>query len=406
LKIQQISPDKITPYPGNPRKNAAAVEVVADLISRFGFRQPIVVDREMVVVVGHTRLEAARKLELETVPVEVAGSLSPDDARAYRIADNKSAEFAAWDEDLLIGEIRALESAGFEIDALHFSDAELSALKRAAAGNTPEDEAPPLDDKVKTKTGDVWRLGRHRLICGNATLADDVTKLLEGAAPRLMVTDPPYGVDYAGGQVNKRKREKLVGDQTADIFAPALKVAASFMPAGAWYVWHAGRVAEPVYSAIRQCGFEVRALIIWNKINAHFGAPSAHYLQSHEPCLYAVKGSAGWTGASTERTVWDIPQPHRNEYHPTQKPVECMRRPVVNNCKPGGDVYDPFVGSGTTIIAAETVDRRCFAVELSPNYCDVAIKRWQNFTGEKAKRADGVLFDRAKLRRMKTPAAK
>jgi DNA modification methylase len=200
-----------------------------------------------------------------------------------------------------------------------------------------------------------------------------------------MVTDPPYGVAYEGGQVNSKKREKLESDDVPDIFAPALACAKTIMPDGAWYVWHADKHAEPVYASIRECGFDIRALIVWHKLKAHYGAPSAHYCQKHEPCLYAVKGSANFIGPSNEVTVWEIDQPSRNEFHPTQKPIECMARAIRNHDAPL--IYDPFLGSGTTLIAAEQLGRKCYGMEISPAYCDVIVKRWEMLTGKKATRA-------------------
>ena len=249
-----------------------------------------------------------------------------------------------------------------------------------------EDEVPDAS-KVETrcKPGDLWRLGNHRLLCGDSTKADDVARLMDGVKAGMMVTDPPYGVDYEGGQANSKKREKLSGDDTTDVFNAGLSAALNAVPSGAWYIWHAGRYAEPVYVAIRKCGFDVRALIVWNKLKAHYGAPSAHYCQKHEPCLYAVRESAGFCGPSNEVTVWDIEQPHHNEYHPTQKPVVCMARAIRNH--DAESVYDPFLGSGTTLIAAEQLGRKCYGMEISPTYCDVILARWEKLTGKKAERA-------------------
>jgi DNA modification methylase len=247
-----------------------------------------------------------------------------------------------------------------------------------------EDEVPEPPAEPITKPGDLWLLGEHRLLCGDSTKAEDVARLMAGAKPRLMVTDPPYGVAYEGGQVNTKKRERLQSDDVPDVFAPALACAKAIMPEGAWYVWHAGKHAEPVYASIRQCGYDIRALIVWHKLKAHYGAPSAHYCQKHEPCLYAVNGSAGFVGPSNEVTVWEIDQPSRNEFHPTQKPVECMARAIRNHDAPL--VYDPFLGSGTTLIAAEQLGRKCYGMEISPAYCDVIVKRWETLTGKKAQR--------------------
>ena len=225
---------------------------------------------------------------------------------------------------------------------------------------------------------------KHRVLCGDSTKAEDVARLMAGAKAGMMVTDPPYGVDYDGGQANAKKREKLSGDDTTDVFNAGLSAALAAVPTGAWYVWHADRYAEPVYAAIRTCGFDVRALIVWNKLKAHYGAPSAHYCQKHELCLYAVRDGAGFCGPSNEVTVWDIEQPHRNEHHPTQKPVICMARAIRNH--EAESVYDPFLGSGTTLIAAEQLGRKCYGIDIAPLYCDVIVQRWEELTGKKAER--------------------
>jgi len=214
-------------------------------------------------------------------------------------------------------------------------------------------------------------------MCGDSTKAEDVARLMRGEKVTLMVTDPPYGVGYEGGQANTEKRERIVADDDTAIFGEALRIASKAMPSGAWYIWHAGRCAEPVYAAVRENGYEARSLLVWNKIDAHYGAPSAHYCQKHEPCLYAVRGSAGFVGPSNEVTVWDIKQPHQNELHPTQKPIECMARPIRNHDAP--IVLDPFLGSGTTLIAAEKLNRTCYGMEIDPKYCDVIIKRYCDY---------------------------
>jgi DNA modification methylase len=240
------------------------------------------------------------------------------------------------------------------------------------------DKAAELNKIWKVKTGDLWQIGEHRLLCGDSTKQEDVARVMGGEKAILMVTDPPYGVDYEGGVVNKSKREKLAGDETTDLFKPALGIAAKFMDGGAWYVWHADRRAAPVYAAIEASGFEIRALLIWNKIKAHYGAPSAHYCQKHEPCLYAVKGNAEFTGPSNECTVWDIDQPSQNEHHPTQKPLECMARAIRNHGAAGAIVIDPFLGSGTTMVACQNLNRKCRGIEISPAYCSVILQRMQD----------------------------
>ena len=376
----------VIPYEKNPRKNDQAVGAVAESIRQFGFRQPIVVDAQGVIIAGHTRLKAAQLLGLPKVPVHVAKELTPEQVRALRIADNKLHELAQWDVGILASELEGLVG----MEALGFDENELKEIafgRDAQRGLSDPDEVPEPPDEATTKPGDLWVLGNHRLLCGDSTKAEDVERLMAGAKAGMMVTDPPYGVDYAGGQANAKKREKLSGDDTTEVFNAGLSAALNAVPSGAWYIWHAGRYAEPVYAAIRKCGFDVRALIVWNKLKAHYGAPSAHYCQKHEPCLYAVRDSAGFCGPSNEVTVWDIEQPHRNEHHPTQKPIICMARAIRNHH--AESVYDPFLGSGTTLIAAEQLGRKCYGMEISPQYCDVIVKRWEKFTGRKAERATG-----------------
>ncbi len=409
LKIQQISPGRLKPYPGNPRKNADAVAVVADLISRFGFRQPIVVDRDHVIVVGHTRHAAALELGLKSVPVEVASDLTAEQARAYRIADNKSNEFAEWDDAKLVAEINALRDLDFDIGALHFSESELSALAKAAGGLTPDDETPEPPAKVRSRLGDVWLLGRHRIFCGDATRFDDVKPLFKRKPPRLMVTDPPYGVDYEAswrgkaGLGKNKKTVKVANDTTVD-----WRVAWGIFPGDVAYVWHAGKFAAGVQGSLEAAAFEIRAQIIWAKLSLVISRGNYHW--QHEPCWYAVrKGKpARWTGDRSQTTLWHIGfDEDVITVHQTQKPVECMRRPIINNSVPGDEIYDPFVGSGTTIIAAETVGRSCLAIDLNPACVDIAVKRWQDFTGGKAKRErDGALFDRVRPRPAPGPKLK
>jgi DNA modification methylase len=229
---------------------------------------------------------------------------------------------------------------------------------------------------------------RHRLLCGDSTQSSSLDRLLGRTRPSLLVTDPPYGVNYEGGSGNTDKRERLRGDENPELYVAAMTVAARHLDTEASvYLWHASIYADSVLTALRETGFEPRACIIWNKINATFGSFMSHYMPKHEPCIYAVRGSARWCGPTNEKTVWDIEQPSRNEFHPTQKPVECMARAIANHNSP--EVLDLFLGSGTTLIAAEQLGRRCYGLEFEPAYCDVIVRRWENLTGEKAVRWDG-----------------
>lgn len=384
MKTERVQIETVQFDPANARrhgeKNLAAIKAS---LARFGQQKPIVVDANGVCRAGNGTLAAAKALGWKEITI-VRSPLAGAEATAYAIADNRSAELAEWDDDVLAQTLAALQIEDEELAvATGFDMKEIEAL--TAPTEVEEDEVPEPPADPITKPGDLWLLGEHRLLCGDSTKAEDVERLMNGAKAGIMVTDPPYGVDYEGGQVNAKKREKLNGDDTTDMFNAGLSAALNAVPSGAWYIWHAGRYAEPVYAAIRKSGFEVRALIVWNKLKAHYGAPSAHYCQKHEPCLYAVRDSAKFCGPSNEVTVWDIDQPSRNEYHPTQKPIECMARAIRNHDTPL--VYDPFLGSGTTLIASEQLGRKCYGMEISPAYCDVIVKRWETLTGKKAVRA-------------------
>jgi DNA modification methylase len=387
VKSETVPIDSLSFDPANVRKHGERnLATIKASLLRFGQQKPIVVDANGVVRAGNGTLAAAKALGWKEIAV-VRSALAGSEATAYAIADNRTAELAEWDEDALAETLSALQCEDEALlDAAGFDSAELSRMIDGMAEVT-EDEVPEPPAEPITKPGDLWILGEHRVLCGDSTKAEDVARLMDGANPRLMVTDPPYGVAYEGGQVNAKKRERLQSDDVPEVFAPALACAKTIMPEGAWYVWHAGKHAEPVYASIRQCGYDIRALIVWHKLKAHYGAPSAHYCQKHEPCLYAVNGSAGFVGPSNEVTVWEIEQPSRNEFHPTQKPIECMARAIRNH--DATLVYDPFLGSGTTLIAAEQLGRKCYGMEISPAYCDVIVKRWENLTGRKAELAKG-----------------
>ena len=401
MKIEQRSLDAVTPYAGNPRRiSAAAVAAVAESIRRYGFRQPIVVDAEGVVIVGHTRLQAAKQLGLKTVPVHVA-DLTPEQAAAYRLGDNRTGELAAWDDQALAAELTALVAASsMDVAAVSemtaFDTRELDRLLGQSKGQTDPDEVPDPPADPVTTLGDLWVLGQHRLLCGNATSADDVGRLLDGVSPTLMVTDPPYGVRYdptwrddCGGTF-ANATVGMRGSVTNDDVVQWQEAWARF-PGDVAYVWHAGIHAADVSQQLASVGFTTRAQIVWRK--PHFILSRGHYHWQHEPCWYAVRQgrTAHWVGDRSQSTVWDIagmnPAGGGGEEklgHGTQKPVECMERPLRNH---EGDVYDPFVGSGTTLIAAERQHRACYALEIDPRYVDMAVARWEAYTGQQGERA-------------------
>ena len=378
----------LTPDPRNARRhNPRNVGMLEKALGEVGAARSIVIDEHGVVLAGNATIEAAARAGIEKVQVVDADGetiiavrrtgLTAKQKTRLALYDNRTAELADWDADV-IADLLATERE--LLDGL-FADDELAELlddlgdPETVDAEPQMDRAAELNKKWQVQAGDLWRIGEHRLLCGDSTKREDVERVMGGATPSLMVTDPPYGVHYDGGAVNAVKREKLAGDESTDVFLPALLIAADNMPTGAWYVWHAGRCARPVLEAIDAAGYDVRALLIWNKLKPHYGAPSAHYCQKHEPCLYAVRGNADFTGPSNEVTVWDIDQPTRNELHPTQKPLECMARAIRNHGKPGAIVYEPFAGSGTTMVACENLQRKCRGIEISPDYCAVILER-------------------------------
>ena len=389
MLVEQRPLADVRPYANNPRQNDDAVDAVAESIRRFGFRQPIVVDADGVIVAGHTRYRAAQRLGLATVPVHVATDLTPDEVRAYRLADNKTAELASWDTSMLSIELDALRGAGIDWTLLGFDEEELAKLLAPAGteGLTDPDAVPEKPVDPMTKPGDLWLLGKHRLLCGDSTSAADVTRLLDGAVPTLMVTDPPYGVEYdpewrmdAGLTGNTARMGKVMNDDRAD-WTEAWKL----FPGDVAYVYHAGVFASTVQQSLERAGFAIRAQIIWAKDRLALSRGDYHW--QHEPCWYAVRegGKGHRTDDRTQTTLWSIPaRDDAGHGHGTQKPVECMERPVRNHL--ADTVYEPFAGSGTTVIACERTGRTCLAMELDPGYCDVVVRRWEEFTGRKAER--------------------
>ncbi len=386
MKVEMVAVDRLVPYARNPRQNDNAVDAVAASIREFGFRVPLVCDESMTLLTGHTRLKAAHKLGLKEIPVHIAENLTEAQKKAFRIADNKLGELAEWDSDLLALELEDLRMADFDLGTLAFDDGDvdelLATLDATPEGQTDPDATPAVQAEAVTKMGDVWLLGRHRIMCGDSCSADHVQTLLGGGVPHLMVTDPPYGVEYDPTRTsdNPLKAGKVLNDDRAD-----WREAWSLFPGEVAYVWHASMFTHVVLESLEACGFEHRAMIVWGKDRFTLGR--GHYHWQHEPAWYVVKkGATGhWASDRKQTTLWSIPAREDGGHgHGTQKPVECMRRPIENNSAPGDAVYEPFSGSGTTIIAAEQTGRRCYAMELSPQYVDVAVRRWQQFTGKTA----------------------
>jgi DNA modification methylase len=410
LKIEHINRADLIPYARNARTHSEEqVNQIAASITEFGFTTPILVDENNGIIAGHGRLQAAIKLNMATVPAIRLSGLSEAKKRALVIADNKLAMNAGWDLDLLKVELSDLGAAGFDLSLTGFSDLELGALMAdKTAGLTDPDDVPALADPVSV-LGDAWVLGRHRLVCGDCTEAGAVDKALNGVEPHLMVTDPPYGVGYdaswrADAGINARHgpaHGKVLNDDRAD-----WSEAWALFPGEVCYVWHAGLAAGTVADSLIKAGLIPRSQIIWNKGSMVMGRGDYHW--KHEPCWYAVKkGSKGYYGGDRKQTtVWDIAKPSKSETgHSTQKPVECMKRPIENNSSAGQAVYEPFSGSGTTIIAAEMTGRACHAIELSPQYVDMAVRRWEAFTGKDATLdGDGRTFKDVESCRKNSPS--
>lgn len=401
--VSRVVVDKLIPYARNSRTHTAdQVDQIAASIREWGWTTPVLVDEAGSIIAGHGRVLAAKKLGIKSVPVMTAAGWSEAQKRAYVIADNKLALNAGWDNELLKLEFEELEGFDFNLSLTGFSSDEIATLLvDKTEGLTDPDDVPEAPAEPVTVLGDVWQLGNHRLVCGSSTEVESVDKALNGVKPHLMVTDPPYGVEYnpewrekAGLNGPKAAKGKVLNDDKAD-----WREAWALFPGDVAYVWHADRFSPIVAESLSACSFQLRNLIVWGK--SQLVMSRGNYHSQHEPCWYAVRqGSTGhWAGDRKQTTLWQIEKPRKSETgHGTQKPVECMKRPIENNSSPGQAVYEPFSGSGTTIIAGEMTGRHIYAVELNPSYVDIAVERWQNFTGAQAIHVDtGKTYQEIKL---------
>ena len=388
-KVERRAIKKLIPYARNARTHSdEQVAQIAASMREWGWTNPILIDEANGIIAGHGRVLAARQLGLTDAPCMVATGWSEGQKRAYVLADNKLALNAGWDAEMLSLEIKGIADLGFDMTLAGFGEDELAALSAdKTEGLTDPDDVPDAPERPVTVLGDVWLLGKHRIVCGDSTDADTVTKCLNGVAPHLMVTDPPYGVEYdpswrekAGVADGDYAKGKVLNDDNAD-----WREAWALFPGDVAYVWHAGLFAGVVGESLIATKFKLRSQIIWDKGQMVLSRGDYHW--QHEPCWYAVReGKTGhWASDRKQVTVWQIDKPRKSETgHGTQKPVECMKRPIENNSSPGQAVYEPFSGSGTTIIAGEITGRSIHAIELDPTYVDVAVKRWQEFTGKQA----------------------
>lgn len=398
LRVEYWPLDRVIPYARNARTHSdAQIAEIAGSIRGFGFTNPLLVNDGGDLIAGHGRLAAARQLGLTVVPVIVLAGLTETQRRQLILADNRIALNAGWDLEMLHLELKDLSALGADLSVLGFGEEELAAALAPAAstGLTDEDDVPEMAEEPVSRLGDIWNLGRHRVTCGDSTDVEAVSALLGDLKPQLMVTDPPYGVDYdpawrhRRGLNMTRRRNKVRNDEQADWSSAWV-----LFPGDIAYVWHGALHAATVAESLTRCGFTIRAQIVWAKERLVIGRGDYHW--QHEPCWYAVRKRGQWTGDRKQTTLWSISSRHQDAEtpHSTQKPVECMRRPILNNSNPGQAIYEPFLGSGTTLIAAETTGRACLGIELEPLYVDVALRRWQAFTGEKATLGiDGRTFD-------------
>jgi DNA modification methylase len=393
-KIEPWPTDKLIPYARNARQHSdAQVAQIAASIAEFGFTNPILAGSDGVIVAGHGRLAAAQKLGLVTVPVVVLDHLSPTQRRALVLADNRIAENASWDEELLRVELADLQDAGFDLDITGFDADALAELMAGdepdVSGQTDEDAVPEVSDTPVSRAGDIWQLGQHRLLCGDATLAASYDALLGEERVAMVFTDPPYNVNYANSAKDKLrgKDRAILNDNLGGGFSDFLLGALTPMVErcdGAMYVAMSSSELDTLQSAFRAAGGHWSTFIIWAKHTFTLGR--ADYQRQYEPILYGWPEGAErhWCGDRDQSDVWQIKKPQKNDLHPTMKPVELVERALRNSSRPGDVVLDPFGGSGTTLIAAEKSGRVARLMELDPKYADVIVRRWEDFTGKKA----------------------
>ena len=394
---------ELIPYARNSRTHSdAQVAQIAASIREWGWTMPILVDEDGNVIAGHGRIMAAQKLGIADVPCMTATGWSEAKRRAYVIADNKLALNAGWDDEMLRVEFGELRDLDFDLSLTGFDDSEIDALfpTEIAQGLTDEDAVPEVPEQPVTVEGDVWLLGRHRLMCGDSTSIQHLERLCDGQLVDMWLTDPPYNVAYEGGTKEKLtiQNDSMSNDAFRQFLCDAYSAADAVMKKGAvFYIWHADIEGYNFRGAAADIGWPIRQCLIWKKSSLVMGRQDYHWM--HEPCLYGWKEGAShlWASDRKQTTILEFAKPSRNGEHPTMKPVELFEYQMLNNTKGSDLVLDSFAGSGTTAIACEKHGRCARLMELDPKYCDVIIKRWQDFTGQQATlEATGQTYDEIK----------
>lgn len=408
LKIEMWPVDGPKDYPANARKwSKRAIDAVGLSLLTYGFRQPIVVDKDGVIVIGHLRRAAAKAKGMRTIPVHVASDLTPEQIRGLRLADNRTHEESSWDVDLLMPELTDLKAAGFDLAFTGFDSKEIGRFLGFTDDKAGEDQAPPAPDVPTSEHGDLWACGDHRVLCGDSTDTVDVGRLLNGDKADLVYTDPPYGVDFTGAKYNPRAKhwagirndERTGGDLEAFLGACFANLVSHAHPASPVYCWAAAM--EAMLVALKAAGVHVQSQIIWVKNCIVLG--QADYQWKHEQCWYGwTPGKKhAWNGGRALSTVWEISKDSNASYeHPCQKPVSLAQRAIENSCNAGARVLDMFGGSGATLIACEKMERRGYLMEMETKYVDVIVKRWELFSGKTATlEGDGRTFEEIKAHR-------
>jgi site-specific DNA-methyltransferase (adenine-specific) len=388
IKIIEKKCDDLIPYENNARINDKAVEAVANSIKEFGMKNPIIIDKNNVIIAGHTRLKALQKLGIEKAPCIIADDLTEEQVKAFRIADNSTAQIAEWDLEKLNTEL-----ANIDLDMTMFGlDEQIKDIEKQFAKEIIEDDFDAeLPEEPKSKLGDIYALGNHRLMCGDSTNENDVSKLVGEQKMDLLITDPPYNVDYTGKskKAMKIQNDKMENNVFHDFLVKAFSNAYNFLKdGGAFYCWYASKEVVNFYTALEDSGFTVKQELIWNKNSLVMGRQD--YQWKHEPCLYGWKdtSSHAWYSDRKQTTIINWDRPSKADLHPTMKPIGLFDYQIKNSSKAGDNILDLFGGSGTTIIACEQNNRNAYTMEYDPKYVDVIIKRWETLTGEKAEKIE------------------